>query len=121
MGNVFDLSEGRGMSKELSPDEVRSSFLRHVWVMIDYWEKEPRNPTARQKLEGLAHSILCALDGSAAALPAFCVAPVPHPDDKKFHQKEGGDWYPENHKAAEALKADISGSLHELLFRERIF
>lgn len=100
------------MAHELTEDEVRQRFLEHVWGMVDYWERETRATTMRERLEGLAFTLLSTLDGCAMDLPAFIVAPCPHPDDKAFNQGEGDDWWPENHEAD--VQCDISGGLHEL-------
>jgi len=97
---------------ELTEAEVRERLLRHVWAIVDHWDKETRVTGTRAKLEGLAFSILAALDGSALDLPAFIVAPDPHPDDREYHQQHEEDWFPENHTVE--VKCDLSGSLHEL-------
>ena len=97
---------------ELTEAEVRERLLRKIWAIIDYWDKETRVSTTREKLEGLAFSILSTLDGSDITLPAFIVAPDPHPDDREYRQQHGDDWFPENHTAD--IKCDLSGSLHEL-------
>ncbi len=99
------------MSRKFTEDEIRDRFIAHVWTMIDYQEqKESR--TSREKLQGLAFSILAAIDGKAMALPAFELCPSPHPDDKQFHIDEGDDYYPEGDE-----HVDIAGSLHDRLYR----
>jgi len=99
-------------AREYTEDEVRDAFLAHVRDSIEYWHDLP-DQTCRERMRGLAFSILSTLDGSAMDLPAFIVAPSPHPDDKAFHQEIGENWWPENHNAG--VKASISGGLHELL------
>lgn len=106
------------MNKQTAPrvwteDEVRDKFLQHVAVMTRYWERESRVTTAREKLEGLAFSILAALDGSSAAIPGFVVAPAPHKDDRAFHIGEGENYYPK----APKVECDIAGGLHELIHK----
>jgi hypothetical protein len=91
-------------------EEVRKMFLEHVWTLVQFWENESRQPDVRAKLGGLAFSILATLDGSSIGIPAFIVAPHPHPSDKAFHSDEGRNYFPENHKAK---VQDIAGSLHE--------
>jgi len=100
------------MSRELTTDEVRAEFLKHVQAIIRNWEtvKLAEN-SVRARLEGLAFSLLVLLDGGSVGLPAFIVAPCPHPADREFHQEEGTNWWPENDW--EAAKANISGGLHE--------
>jgi hypothetical protein len=61
-------------------------------------------------LEGLAFSILSTLDGESLELPAFSVVPLPHPEDKAFHEKEGSPWFPP--VESRDVKNDI-GVLHE--------
>ena len=105
--------------RELTPEQVEDRFLEHVRVMVEYWAGEGASNVAaeqthRDRLEGLAHSMLATIDGSSMALPRFVLAPHPHPDDRQFHLDEGENYYPENHTAD--VKADISGGLHELLF-----
>lgn len=106
------------MAKELTDDEVRERFLRHVWVMIEYWAGEngsnvPKEYDSRKRLSGFAHSLLGAIDGTAMALPSFALAPTPHPDDKEFKRSEGEDWYP----SAGEVDHDIAGGLHEHLYK----
>jgi hypothetical protein len=94
-------------------DEVRAKFLTHVAGLIQYWDEAERGGSQRERLEGLAHSILVALDGNAMALPGFVVAPAPHPSDRAYCVKEGENYYPE----APAVECDISGELHSLMYR----
>lgn len=105
--------------REYTREEVRNQVLDHVWHVIEYWLKEERQPEARQKLEGLAHSILTMLDGGTA-LPGFIVAPAGHEENEEFHRSHHEDWFPYNgDKAQEAVKCDIGGSLHELFYTRR--
>lgn len=90
--------------------EVREKFLAHVREMVRYWEDEERQPGIRQKLEGLAFSLLALIDGEAASLPGFALIPCPHPDDKAFHEARGEDYYPDFSPGEDVC--DISGSLH---------
>jgi hypothetical protein len=101
--------------RELTEDEVRSRFLEHVVGMAEYWASDryvPADYSLEQRLDGLAFSILVAIDGEAGGLPGFILAPTPHPDDREFCQDEGENWYPQNHEAD--VKCDIAGALHEL-------
>ena len=76
------------MARELTEAEVRTAFLHHVWSLVHYWDREPNRRSCRGRLEGLAFSLLVALDGCADGLPAFIVAPCPHPDDKADQQED---------------------------------
>jgi hypothetical protein len=103
--------------REYTTEEVRALFLRHIRVMVDYWCNESSKPFPREKLEGLAHSILVMLDGYSAGLPAFIVAPLPAPDDKEDSKENGENWFPENDdELVKLVKCDIAGCLHDLFF-----
>lgn len=100
--------------REKTTEEIREEFLKHVRSLIKYWnsvEGKDSPKTCLDRLEGLAFSIMVALDGGAMAVPGFIVAPSPHPDDKEYHISEGSNYYPENPE----VKGDIAGALHELL------
>ncbi len=99
--------------RELTTDEVRENFLNQVVTVINYWATVGSEEDIRGRLSGLAHSILVILDGGSG-LPGFIVAPSPHPASKSFFQKEGENWYPENHQSTVA--GDIAGGLHEGLY-----
>ena len=103
------------MSREKTLDEVRNEFLSHVRVRVDYWNGVDERDT-KEKLQGLAFSILSAIDGSAGALPAFILAPYPHEDDKNYLAEKDEDWYLENHESG--VKCDIAGCLHEMFYKE---
>ncbi len=97
--------------REYTTEEVREQFLDHIAHMIVYWEQEGRAPTLREKMSGLAFSFLTTLDGGGD-LPGFIVAPTPHESDRKYHQEQGENWYPENHEST--VVCDIAAdSLHE--------
>src|SRR5262245_12614743 len=96
---------------ELTHDEMQELFLNHVWTMIHYWNNEARAPTSMDKLTGLAHSLLAAVSGCAAALPAFALVPLPHPTDKAYHQENEDNWWPD--PPADIGNHDIGDSLHQ--------
>lgn len=104
------------MSREKTTDEIQAEFVEHVRDSITYWDSLP-NITIREKLNGLAFSILVAIDGEADALPSFILAPRPHPEDKEFHIQKGNNFYPENHLLDDEIKCDIAGDLHEIFYR----
>jgi hypothetical protein len=80
--------------RAFTPEEVRTKLLDHIHALVRYWNNVDRDTEG--KLSGLAFSILSALDGCSMDLPAFLVTPQPHPDDKKYRQGEGRNWYPED-------------------------
>lgn len=95
------------MLREKTKTGVQQDFLEHIWDLIEYWEKENRARTSRDKPGGLAHSILNTLDG-CSMLPGFAVIPNSHPGDKEYYIENGEDWYPNN--------VDIGRELASLLF-----
>lgn len=93
-------------------EECRERLLKTVWAYVDFWAKETRQPMVRDKLAGLAFSLLAMLDGCNAGLPGFTICPSPHPDDKEYHRERGENWWPTDEDAV-----DIAGSLHELFYK----
>lgn len=104
------------MPKELTTEQIRDLFLDQVRVMVNYWSNLP-DKSEKEKLEGLAFSILTILDGGTT-LPGFIVAPITDPEDKEYHITEGEDYYPENHHIEDKIKGDIAGALHEHFFKK---
>lgn len=96
-------------SRAYTMEEVREKFLAHVREMVLYWEREDRKPDVHDKLSGLAFSILSALDGCSGDIPGFQVIPSAHPDDRKYHEERGENWYPDD--------CDIAGGLHEHFYK----
>ena len=92
-------------------EEVRQQFIDHVRALSRYWATLPGNKTPQERCDGLAFSILVAIDGGAMALPAFDLAPAPYPDDEEFHRSHGENWY-------EAGMVINDCQLHELFCRE---
>lgn len=94
-------------SKKLTRPQIIDRFLAHINGVAEYAEKESRWKTPREKIRGAIFSVLAAIDGSAAALPAFNLCPAPHPDDRDYHKERGEDYYP-----AEREHLNIAGELH---------
>lgn len=102
------------MSRELTTEECREYLLDHIRTMCEYWnEVEERDTLGR--LQGLAFSILAALDGCSINIPQFLIIPNPHPDDKQFRQELGENWYPEPPENIE--EASLPGLLHEHFYQ----
>jgi len=101
--------------REYTTEEVRNLFLKKMKEIADVWANSP-NKSASERCNGVAFSILAELDGESSTLPAFIVAPAPHPDDKEFNRKKGENWFPENPDESK-IKGDISGELHELWYK----
>lgn len=75
--------------------EVRQSFLNYIHLMVDYWDTVDSRPT-KEKLSGLAFSILNIFDGTTVAFPAMNISLAPHKDDKQYHIDEGSNWFEPN-------------------------
>ncbi len=113
------MNDEKSKARPYTTDEVREKYLELVWSYIDCWEIFP-DKTERERMEGLAASMLVILDGGSTELPGFVVGPIPHKDDRKFHKDRGQNWFPENQDSL--VNCDISGGLHELFYdirRER--
>lgn len=82
-------------AKEITQDEARHLFLKHIASLVEYWEKESRASTSKDKLEGLAFSIMVTLDGGSGGHPGYQLIPNTNPEDIDFAKKEGFDYYPE--------------------------
>lgn len=90
-------------------EECREMLLDHLRRVAHYWATTngPDGPkTVRERLDGLVFSFLVLLDGGSGDMPAFSIAPDPHPTDREYRQSEGENWWPEDGE-------DIGGSLHE--------
>jgi hypothetical protein len=89
-------------------DRARDEFLNHVKVMTDYWmnlepDRIPAGETELSwKMNGLAFSIMVAIDGGAAVGP-YELKPI---------YDDYGNEYDEDNPAP-----DIGGCLHELMDR----
>ncbi len=104
------------MSKEKTEDEIRTEFLNYIRGLVTYWDKVDER-SSKEKLEGLAFSILAMLDGVSGGICGFVVAPATHKDDKQYHIDNGEDYYPQNHE--NDVKCDISGVLHDLFHEKK--
>jgi hypothetical protein len=98
--------------REYTNEEVREKFLEYCWLIIGEWERYS-GKTPNERVEGAVFSLLVMLDGEAASLPAFIVAPLPAKGDKEYFQEEGENWYP----VTKSVSSDIGGCLHENFHR----
>lgn len=101
------------MSREITKEEAREMVLDHIRVLITYWDTNSCAPTSRDKLEGLAFSMLNIFDGTTA-LPAFDIVVSPHPDDRAYNEAEGSNYF----KTGMVINDDCH--LHELFYRSGI-
>jgi hypothetical protein len=91
-------------ARALTADEAKDKFLTRVSGYVDYWATLP-GKTQRERLEGLAFSLMAILDGGASDLPGFTVKPRPHESDKEYYTERGENYF--------SKTTDIAGSLHE--------
>lgn len=103
------------MARQYTEEQVREKFLRKVNAIVEYWNNLTSVPDTKEKLEGVAFSILSTIDGNSMDLPGFILAPYPAPEDKEYLITQGEDYFPENHNANVAY--DIAGGLHELFHK----
>lgn len=99
-------------------DEIRDQLLEHIRQTAVYWAKLPdvdqatgKPLTVKDRCEGVAFSILAALDGTAMTLPAFDLMVMPHESDKSFHIENGENWIEPG--------TVISDMLHELFYPKK--
>jgi len=83
------------MSRAYTKEEARKKFLDQIHNTVDHWENESRAETSKEKLDGLAFSILSMIDGSTMQIPSINIVLNPHTDDKEYHQEKGTNWFEE--------------------------
>lgn len=96
------------MSREYTKEECRDMLLDKIWELIHSWKTME---TDRDRMEGLAFTILAELDGESASLPTFIVAPDPYPHDKTWRKEQDENWWPEG--------CDLGGILHDAFHSRR--
>lgn len=80
-------SDGK-MARALTAEELTEQFLEHLHDAVDYWSNVQDQDT-REKLNGLAFTILSTLDGCSVSLPAFDIVARPHENNKEYHTELG--------------------------------
>lgn len=92
-------------------DEIRDQLIDSIWASIKMWAGPLQDEhTIEERLSGLAHSILVALDGCSADLPAFMLVTDTTAEDQEFRRSEGENWY--------LAGMAITDMLHEHLYRD---
>lgn len=100
--------------REYTNEEIRNMFYDRVWMMIDWWSKQP-SKDKREAISGCVFSIFAMLDGCNLDFPACAVVTDPCEDDKEYHKKHGENWFPQNDVSS--LKGNITDmALHEHFF-----
>jgi len=100
-------------TRQMTKEECQLLFLNVLNGICEYWSSL-KNKTIEEKVRGAVFSVLVALDGENGELPAFCVEPQPHPDDKQYDQDNNRNWW----SPLEGERPnDIAGNLHELFLK----
>jgi hypothetical protein len=93
-------------------EEARDRFLDYLRTIAHYWAGPmPTERTVQERLDGLAFSILAAIDGCSPELPALDISLSPHPDDKAYCESGGENWF----ELGMVINADCH--LHELYYK----
>ena len=92
-------------------EEATEMFLNHVRALVEYWDGPISSQTTKDRLSGLAFSILTLLDGDSMAMPGCSVAVQPHEDDKAYHQANGENWFEPG--------TELGWQLHEKFYAEK--
>lgn len=82
--------------KSYTKEELRTEFIDHLKVMAKYWanvQTDEGPNSILERCEGLAFSILVAIDGCAGGFPcSLDLVARPHPDDKCYNIENGDRW-----------------------------
>jgi hypothetical protein len=85
-------------------------------MLVEYWDTLKCDKTQRERLEGLAFSILSTIDGCSMNLPQFLLVPNPHSTDKEWRIAEHYEnYFPE----PQDVKHNIAGTLHDAWFTSK--
>lgn len=98
------------MSRAYTKTEVSRMIVDHIAMLVRYWENESRTPESKDKLFGLAHSILVMFDGESM-LPGFNIIPAPHPDDKQYFIDNDENYFDDT----VIVNDDVT--LHDMLYK----
>lgn len=82
------MTECRPYTKE----EAEELFLERIWILVEYWTNLKKE-SEKDKLEGLAFSILNMFDGTSGGWPAMDIVLRPHPDDEEYCKKIGKNYW----------------------------
>lgn len=97
------------MSRAYTKEEVRGQFLNTIRNYVDYWDSVDER-SSKEKLSGLAFSILNILDGTTIDLPAFNLSVDVHPSNKEYCQENNKNWY------EQGMLINDDEMLHEMFY-----
>ena len=83
------------LSRPMTSSEMREAFLDGVRQCVDIWTHS-NNASERDKLEGLAHSLLVLLDGQSNGIPPFHLIPELCEDHIDEAKEVGNNWWVED-------------------------
>lgn len=98
------------MSKAYTKEEAREQFLGHVKQLVQYWESETGYTHTKDKLSGLAFSMLVLIDGRSS-MPAMDIVMRPHHEDKQYHIDNGDDYF------EDGTVINDDSMLHEMFYQ----
>lgn len=99
------------MTTAKTEEELRAQFMDGVRCIARYWGLL-EGKTNLEVAEGVAHSILCMIDGCSSAFPAAIdLVARPHPDDKEYNIRNDEDW------VGDGTVLNANTSLHEELYK----
>jgi hypothetical protein len=101
------------ISRQYTNTEIQEIFLKQLWTLVDYWDKEPIYKNQRERMIGLVFSVLSTIDG-CGYLPRFNLIPDPHPSDKEYNISIGNNYFPD---CTVDITNNISGTLHDNWFQ----
>jgi hypothetical protein len=107
------------MSQAYSAEELREMFLDEIDSSVVEWTKV-KDYSNRDRLSGLVHSILCAIDGVSGGFPMSLNLVVnAHHDDKADAIAEGRNWIEPETVLNEDSMLHESWGIRERARRER--
>jgi hypothetical protein len=100
-------------SREITKEELREQFLDGIRGLVNYWNRVG-NTSQRDKLDGLAFSILNMIDGMSGNFPCPLKLVVEYTEEDKEYCIENGNNYP-----VDGMVINDSVMLHELYYENR--
>jgi hypothetical protein len=105
--------------RALTKDECLDRFLDCVRANVEYWADPAREThlgrpqSVKERMEGLAFSILNLIDGMSGGHPAILLKMDPHPLDKAYLRRAGENWTPAG------IVINDESMLHELFYKNK--
>lgn len=97
--------------RPFTAEEEQRMLVKHIRSLARYWAGVPEK-NKQEACDGLAFSILAALDGSSPSIPAYHLTVSVHESDEAYCKKQGENWH------VEGLKITAETHLHELYYNQ---